>query len=700
MKTPAGTIVLQIDQPEIAGAEVAVDGQKKITLKPGRDQEPITIVADEKRHLLRVTKGGFETFAQEFTVDAGKPTQIAVHLEPLKPTAPPEPMAVAAVEPGRLPTGGAALHLDGKSSYVEVPWKYDGTHPLTVEAWIIAERPADEPDPECLFGDMEVAGWGLMRIKVPNDPERKLRFYLHDGAYHRIPALQMLPAGQPEHVAAVYDGQEARLYVDGKLQAKEPIAGPVTRSPMPTLIGGNPNVGALAGIDALWQGTIDEVRFSKVARYTDDFSPKPSFEPDGDTVVLYHFDEGRGSEACDASGNNHHGKLLGGEWVEAATGNLINLAQPPLRDPAAGSAVAMLGGGSVAIPTLTYQGGPLTLEAWVWHPLPAVNAWIHSPGVINLKPFNLKFYAPSQNYQFVVAQLPQVTVAHSPDQSLVPGRWVHLAGQWDEQTLSLFIDGQPAPLRNVNVNHEPTPEQFLAATQAILESTRREMARVGGSPLGDRGNWTGALDEIRISSVARYAEAFTPKARFEPDDQTLALLHCDDADGWRLVDSSGKNHHGEFRGTGWAWITSEGCRPTAIPAAGDPQRALAEWAIRAGGTVALTQGAEYPKFTSIESLPPGPLRLAEINVEGSTLVSDADLPLLRGLNEGSSLNLSDTPVTAAKVLDEIADLKLWQVALNGIFLAADDVERLAGMSGVNRWLSLGNSGLSDASFAP
>jgi hypothetical protein len=208
---------------------------------------------------------------------------------------PPATTPIAAEQAGRLPTGGSALHLDGKSSYVEVPWKYDGTHPLTVEAWTIAERPADEPDPECLFGDMEVAGWGLMRIKVPNDPERKLRFYLHDGAYHRIPALQMLPAGQPEHVAAVYDGQEARLYVDGKLQAKEPIAGPVTRSPMPTLIGGNPNVGALAGIDALWQGTIDEVRFSKVAA-TPRLCRRHN-EPDAETVVLYHFDESRGGEA-------------------------------------------------------------------------------------------------------------------------------------------------------------------------------------------------------------------------------------------------------------------------------------------------------------------------------------------------------------------------------------------------------------------
>ena len=39
---------------------------------------------------------------------------------------------------------------------------------------------------------------------------------------------------------------------------------------------------------------------------------------------------------------------------------------------------------------------------------------------------------------------------------------------------------------------------------------------------------SGLVDEIRISSVARYqAGQFKPATRFEPDEQTLLLLHCD-----------------------------------------------------------------------------------------------------------------------------------------------------------------------------
>ena len=81
VKTPIGTIVVEIEQPEATGAEVSVDGQQKITIKPGKDQEPIEVVADEKEHLLKVTKGGFETFTEKFKVAAGKETKIAVHLE-------------------------------------------------------------------------------------------------------------------------------------------------------------------------------------------------------------------------------------------------------------------------------------------------------------------------------------------------------------------------------------------------------------------------------------------------------------------------------------------------------------------------------------------------------------------------------------------------------------------------------------------
>src|SRR5262249_3345095 len=54
---------------------------QKLTIKPGKDQEPIEVAADEKKHLLQVTKDGFETFTEKFKIAAAKATRVAVHLE-------------------------------------------------------------------------------------------------------------------------------------------------------------------------------------------------------------------------------------------------------------------------------------------------------------------------------------------------------------------------------------------------------------------------------------------------------------------------------------------------------------------------------------------------------------------------------------------------------------------------------------------
>ena len=74
-------------------------------------------------------------------------------------------------------------------------------------------------------------------------------------------------------------------------------------------------------LSAHFHGTIDEVRISNIARYTEDFTPQRRFEPDEHTMALYHFDEGSGDVLKDSSGNGHDGKIVGAKWVKVDEGS-------------------------------------------------------------------------------------------------------------------------------------------------------------------------------------------------------------------------------------------------------------------------------------------------------------------------------------------------------------------------------------------
>ena len=65
-----------------------------------------------------------------------------------------------------------------------------------------------------------------------------------------------------------------------------------------------------SGARYYFDGLIDEVRLSSVARYTSDFVPAPRLSADQDTVALWSFD-GEGDVAQDSSGNGHHGVIVG-----------------------------------------------------------------------------------------------------------------------------------------------------------------------------------------------------------------------------------------------------------------------------------------------------------------------------------------------------------------------------------------------------
>src|SRR5262245_60865667 len=114
------------------------------------------------------------------------------------------------------------------------------------------------------------------------------------------------------HVAVTRDASNtARMFIDGVLK------GTTANTAAPASSTGAFGIGEAAdAIAEYFNGLIDEVRISNVARYTASFAPQmANFSPDANTVALYHLDEASGTTTADASGNNYTGVLtVGAAW--------------------------------------------------------------------------------------------------------------------------------------------------------------------------------------------------------------------------------------------------------------------------------------------------------------------------------------------------------------------------------------------------
>jgi Concanavalin A-like lectin/glucanases superfamily len=210
-----------------------------------------------------------------------------------------------------------ALSFDGVDDYVMLAlgnWLQHTSY--TVEAWV-------QPQ-------MVGSGPGVIVGSFEGDP-RMFNFYLGiEGSAqnhvlaggHWAGAMTYLTGtsniGSTSsyiHVAFVFDNGkgQAVLYVGGMREGTGTINGPPGAGGM--------QIGTVGcnGTDLkdYFAGQITELRISNTARYSKDFIyPKRRFTPDGNTVGLWHFDEGAGSAASEATGAFPDGVIHGASWTQ------------------------------------------------------------------------------------------------------------------------------------------------------------------------------------------------------------------------------------------------------------------------------------------------------------------------------------------------------------------------------------------------
>ena len=315
------------------------------------------------------------------------------------------------------------------------------------------------------------------------------------------------------HIAGVRAGGKLRLFVDGRLVGAEAFDGKLFTRPDQVL-----RIGPADGV-------IDEVRISKIARYDKDFTPAKRFEPDKDTLALYHFDEGSGDVLKDSSGNGHHGTIVGAKWVKADGSPIVRQVGDWALD--------FIPSTEVRVPSL--QMGPsdsLCLEGYV-QPRKILDKNYTSAIMGFRGQFTLVHNAPSPaKWSASQYLLGKTDIGARSKEPILLGKRVHVAAVRQGDEIRLYLDGKK-----------------IGATRFPVE---KQVATKAGFYMGL--GFEGMIDEVRISKIARYDKEFTPAQRFETDKDTLALYHFDEGTGDVLKDSSGNGHHGKIVGAKWVKV--------------------------------------------------------------------------------------------------------------------------------------------------
>lgn len=115
--------------------------------------------------------------------------------------------------------------------------------------------------------------------------------------------------GNWRHIAITWDGSFVRGYIGGVYKKRVAQSGSMNNNDWGDLCLG------IRETTEPMTGNIDEFRISNTARYTTETSFTPQtddFANDANTIVLWHLDDGSGTNANDGSSNNVDGTLSGG----------------------------------------------------------------------------------------------------------------------------------------------------------------------------------------------------------------------------------------------------------------------------------------------------------------------------------------------------------------------------------------------------
>ena len=431
----------------------------------------------------------------------------------------------AQIQTGQSKFGGTSAYFDGTGDFIDAYTDWTTTGDFTIEGWIRFDSvAAPNYDDQQIIDNRQAGGFttGHFQFRLNNGV-----FYAQFfGASGYPTGTTTASANTWYHWAVVRSGSDLKMYINGTQEGST-----VTYTSELNANSTGFRIGAYDPGGNEVYGYIDEVRVSSTARYTTTFTPSTTaFVNDSDTVMLLHMDGTHTS--TDFRDDNGKGRSPVGL---IANGN----AQVDTAKSKFGSASALFDGvddGLQIADGSTFRladGNPFTVECWVNKSASGGDAYQHI--------FSNNWNAAStsvRGWTFLIDNTNKPAFFWSAgtgsDQNITSssaistGTWTHIAVTSDGSgNIKLYIDGtQTASTASANLN----------------ESMSSEYPRIGATSTNvTLGNYSGSIDEMRVSNTVRYTTAFTPSTTpFQNDANTLLLLHMDGTDGrTTFVDDNG-----------------------------------------------------------------------------------------------------------------------------------------------------------------
>lgn len=444
------------------------------------------------------------------------------------------PANAFAVRPTEGRNGGrdGALWFDGMRSYVNLGARVQPGR-FTISAWI---RPDVVDRVQVIASKIRnVAGHYQRNFELRLSPGGRLFLHVPSGAgWEAVEGARPLAPGAWTHVAAVYDGARAQLYVDG-IADGPPLMVRYQQSQTEIFLGARPESGrdggAPGGPTYFFRGAIDDVQIwdrplsegeLAVVSGRAPFAPEPPPyagpprpPPPPPAAVaplaIYPLD-GDGRDAL----GGPEGQLVGTRPADDRAGNR-------------GAALSFTGKDHV---DLGIRTEPERFSLAVW-----VRANRGDKEQVILSKLSTSLDARQAWLEMKVEKLGRISLTvpnASPfastvktSQRIAPGRWVHVAATYDGQRAVVYLDGAPAGEAELDP-FSPSRGPVFVGARPDPQGRRARFAPAFDGRLDDLRIYRGALSPNDVALIARGdVRPSPPPGRGDDEASDLLLVKVD-----------------------------------------------------------------------------------------------------------------------------------------------------------------------------